>query len=55
VIDFMTYTVSRRAHDIELGAPLRLPEEQFIANIVDMSVGALRSPVADAGAPPRPS
>jgi len=51
MIDFMTYTVSRRAHDIDLGAPFRLPEEQFITNIVDMSVGALRAPVGDAGTP----
>ena len=48
VIDFMTYAVSHRAHDIEMGAPLRLPEEQFIGNLVDMSVGALRAPVGDA-------
>lgn len=47
VIDFMAYTVSRRAHDIELGVAFRLPEEQFIANVVDMSVGALRAPVGD--------
>lgn len=52
VIDFMAYAVSHRAHDIELGAPFRLPEEQFIENIVDMAVGALRSPV---GAVDRPS
>jgi AcrR family transcriptional regulator len=47
VIDFMAYAVSHRAHDIEVHAPLRLPEEQFIANLVDMSVGALRAPVGD--------
>lgn len=47
VIDFMTYTISRRANDIDLGAPFRLPEEQFIANLVDMSVGALLAPVGD--------
>lgn len=47
VIDFMTYSVSRRAHDIEMRGPLRLPEEQYIANLVDMSVGALRAPVGD--------
>jgi AcrR family transcriptional regulator len=44
VLDFMTYTIARRANDIEQGAPLRLPEEAFIANIVDMAVGALRAP-----------
>jgi hypothetical protein len=44
VLDFMTYTIARRANDIEQGAPLRLPEEAFIANLVDMAVGALRAP-----------
>ena len=47
VIDFMAYATSRRAHDIELGAPFRLPEEQFIANIVDMLVGGLLAPVTE--------
>ncbi|MFA5884911.1 MAG: helix-turn-helix domain-containing protein [Acidimicrobiia bacterium] len=54
-IEFLTYTTSRRAHDIDLGAPLRLPEEQFISNIVDMAVGALVAPVGDAGSAPRPA
>jgi len=49
VMDFTTYAASHRAHDIEMGAPLRLPEEQFIGNLVDMSVGALRAPIGDAG------
>jgi len=43
----MAYATSRRAHDIELGAPFRLPEEQFIANIVDMLVGGLLAPVTE--------
>jgi len=54
VIEFATYAISRRAHDIELGAPFRLPEEQFIANIIDMSVGALQIPV-HRELPPSPS
>jgi len=49
LIDFMTYAISRRAHDIETGAQFRLPEEQFIANVVDMSVGALLAAAGDTG------
>lgn len=49
VIDFMTYTVSRRASDIESAASFRLPEEAFVTEIVDMSVGALRAPVGTTG------
>ena len=49
MIDFMSYSISRRAQDIELAAPFRLPEEQFISNIVDMSVGALLAPAGDVG------
>ena len=48
-IDFMSYATSRRAHDIETGAQFRLPEEQFIANVVDMSVGALLASAGDSG------
>jgi AcrR family transcriptional regulator len=49
MIDFMTYAISRRAHDIETGEQFRLPEEQFIANVVDMSVGALLAAAGDTG------
>jgi AcrR family transcriptional regulator len=51
VIDFTSFAISRRAQDIEMGAPFRLPEERFIANLVDMSVGALLAPIGDRGAP----
>jgi AcrR family transcriptional regulator len=49
IIDFTGYATSRRAQDIELGGPFRLPEERFLTNIVDMSVAALLAPVDDAG------
>lgn len=54
VMEFVTYAVSRRAQDIDLGGPFRLPEEQFIANVVDMSVGALVAPIGDPDVVPRP-
>jgi AcrR family transcriptional regulator len=49
MIDFMGYAISRRAQDIELAAPFRLPEERFIANIIDMAVGSLLAPVGNPG------
>ena len=49
-IDFMSYATSRRALDIDLGVQFRLPEEQFIANIVDMVVGGLVAPVTEPNA-----
>lgn len=52
VIEFLTYAVSRRAQEIDLGTQFRLPEEQFIANIVDMAVGALLAPVGERNAAP---
>jgi len=54
VIEFFTYSVSRRAQDIDLGGPFRLPEEHFIANIVDMAVGSLVAPIGNADPAPRP-
>ncbi len=49
MIDFMTYAISRRAHDIETGATFRLPDERFVANVVDMAVGALVAPAEGPG------
>lgn len=53
-MEFVTYSVSRRAQDIDGGNPFRLPEEQFIANLVDMAVGALTAP-AGTGSPLEPT
>jgi hypothetical protein len=33
-----------RARQIELDKPLHVSTEQFIANLIDMSVGALKAP-----------
>jgi AcrR family transcriptional regulator len=55
MIEFMMYAVSRRAQEIDLGGPFRLPEEQFVANVVDMAVGALTAPVARSTPVPRPA
>lgn len=40
-----TNAIARRAHDIDLGIPLRLPEEEFVANLVDMTVGAITAAI----------
>jgi len=52
VSEFATNMVARRAQEIDTGATFRFPEEQFLANLVDMSVGSLVAPV---GRAPRPS
>jgi hypothetical protein len=44
--------IARRAQEIELGLAFRFPEERFISNLVDMSVGSLVAPVNTS---PRPS
>ena len=54
VSEFVSNAIARRAQDIELGSPFRFPEEQFIANIVDMAVGALTAPVSNAARTTRP-
>lgn len=54
VSEFASNAIARRAQDIELGSPFRIPEEQFIANLVDMSVGALIAPVSNAARTTRP-
>jgi AcrR family transcriptional regulator len=47
-MEFVTNAIARRAHDIDLGSPFRFPEEQYIANIVDMAVGAITAPADSA-------
>lgn len=43
-MEFLTYAVARRARDIDAGVPLRLPEERFVALLLDLSVGGLEAP-----------
>ena len=50
--EFATNMIARRAQEIELGLAFRFPEERFISNLVDMSVGSLVAPVNTS---PRPS
>jgi AcrR family transcriptional regulator len=54
VSEFASNAIARRAQDIELGSPFRIPEEQFIANLIDMSVGSLTAPVSNAARTTRP-
>lgn len=44
-MEFTTYAIARRAHEIDVDTRFRLPEEAFIANVVDMAVGMLAAPV----------
>jgi hypothetical protein len=50
--EFATNMIARRAQEIDVGVEFRFPEEQFLANLVDMAVGSLVAPV---GTSPRPS
>lgn len=43
-MEFVSHTIARRAHDLELGVPCRLPEDDFVENVVDMTVGTLTAP-----------
>jgi AcrR family transcriptional regulator len=50
--EFATNMIARRAQEIDTGVEFRFPEEQFLANLVDMTVAALVAPV---GTSPRSS
>ena len=50
--EFATNMIARRAQEIDTGVKFRFPEEQFLANLVDMTVAALVAPV---GTSPRSS
>jgi AcrR family transcriptional regulator len=51
VSEFATNMVARRAQEIDIGVTFRFPEEQFLANLVDMSVGSLVAPIGIAAHP----
>ena len=50
--EFTTNMIARRAQEIDIGVMFRFPEEQFLSNLVDMTVAALVAPI---GTSPRPS
>jgi AcrR family transcriptional regulator len=51
VSEFATNMIARRAQEIDIGVTFRFPEEQFLANLVDMSVGSLVAPVGSSARP----
>jgi len=51
-MEFVSFAIARRAHDIQLGVPFRFPEPEYLATVVDATVGML---IAPAGAPLRPT
>jgi hypothetical protein len=53
-LEVVTYAIARRAHDIECGEPLRVPEETYVTAVVDLAVGGLLAPVGVGSRDARP-
>ena len=49
--EFATNMIARRAQEIDIGVMFRFPEEQFLSNLVDMTVAALLAPISTSRRP----